>query len=404
MKQSSVMEPVDRPRAHGASRAPSGRLLIIDRYLLREFVQSFLICFVSLTGLYTVIDGFAYLDEFITYAQTHGSLLVVMGQYYGYRSLSFFDNTSQILALIAAMFTMTWIQRYNELTALEAAGIPKSRIVRPVIGAVVAISLLSVANREFMIPAAREHLSHTPQDLGGSSGKRLRPLYDHETDVQIGGSSSITFASEKRIENPDFYLPSGLNRYGTHLTAKNAFYLPPQDGRPGGYLFSGISKPSGLDGEPSLALDGQPVLLTPRDHAWLKPGECFLTSNVSFDHLQADSSWQKFSSTAELIRGLRNRSLNFGAEERLAIHARIVRPFLDVTLLFLGLPLMLSGSKRNVFLAIGMCMSLVVAFMLIVYACQILGSNYLIEPALAAWLPLMIFVPCAVGLSQPLRQ
>jgi hypothetical protein len=43
--------------------------------------------------------------------------------------------------------------------------------------------------------------------------------------------------------------------------------------------------------------------------------------------------------------------------------------------------------------------------MMVVYGCQhLLGSTYLIEPALAAWLPLMIFVPCAVAISQPLRE
>ena len=58
------------------------RLLIIDRYLLRQFVQTFLICFCSLTGLYIVIDGFANLEEFINYGQKDGGLLKVMGEYY----------------------------------------------------------------------------------------------------------------------------------------------------------------------------------------------------------------------------------------------------------------------------------------------------------------------------------
>ena len=66
-------------------------------------------------------------------AGKHGGLLAVMADYYGYRSLSFFDTHGHMLTLIAAMFTVTWIQRHNELTALEAAGMPKARIVRPVI-------------------------------------------------------------------------------------------------------------------------------------------------------------------------------------------------------------------------------------------------------------------------------
>ncbi|HEV3137176.1 MAG TPA: LptF/LptG family permease [Pirellulales bacterium] len=380
------------------------RLLIIDRYLLRQFWHSFVICFCSLTGLYIVIDGFGNLEEFINYAQKHGSLLAIMGEYYGYRSLSFFDTASHLLTLIAAMFTVTWIQRHNELTALEAAGIPKSRIIQPMVGAAIVIIVLSIANREIVIPAVRPHLSHNAQDLEGSEAKPLQARYDNETVVLLGGPGSKTFADQRRIHKPDFYLPAGLDRYGPRLLAEDAFYQPPRQSLPGGYRFVGIDQPKGLDQQPSLLLRDRPVLLTPRDTPWLKPGECFVASNVSFEHLESGTEWRQYASTLELIRGLRNRSLDYGADDRLVIHARVVKPLLDITLLFLGLPLMLSRSNRNVFLAIGMCLGLVIAFMLVVMGCKYLGTSYWIEPALAAWLPLMIFVPCAVALSQPLRE
>ncbi len=387
--------------------SPGGmiRLLILDRYLLRQFLQTFVICFVSLTGLYVVIDGFGNLEEFIDYGQKQGGLLKVMGEYYGYRSLSFFDSMSPILALIAAMFTVTWIQRHQELTAIEAAGVPKSRIIRPIVAAVIVISLFSaLVNRELLIPRVRHHLSHNAQDLGGSSGKLLVPRYDNETDILLGGSGAKTYANEQRIERPDFYLVPGLDRYGTRLAAENAYYRPPRDGRAGGYLFRNVEYPNGIEAQPSLSLDGRPILLTPLDYDWLEPNECFVVSNMSFEHLVGGAAWRQFSSTYGLIRGLRNRSLDFGADERMAIHSRFVQPLLDVTLLFLGLPLILSRSNRNVFVAIGLCLLLVVAFMSVVMGCKYLGSNYWLEPASAAWLPLMIFVPCAVALSGPLRE
>ena len=56
------------------------------------------------------------------------------------------------------------------------------------------------------------------------------------------------------------------------------------------------------------------------------------------------------------------------------------------------------------FLAIGLCVGLVVGFVLVVAACQYLGSIYWLEPALAAWLPLMIFIPSAVAMCEPLRR
>ena len=41
----------------------------------------------------------ANLDDFMIYADKHGQLLPVMGEYYAYRSLAFFDRTSGILTL-----------------------------------------------------------------------------------------------------------------------------------------------------------------------------------------------------------------------------------------------------------------------------------------------------------------
>src|SRR5512136_2424643 len=96
---------------------------IMDRYLLRHFLQSFAICFCCFAGLYVVFDAFTNLDSFFRAADKQGRLLEVMASYYGCRMFWVFDRTVGVLALTAAMFTATWIQRHNELTALMAAGI-----------------------------------------------------------------------------------------------------------------------------------------------------------------------------------------------------------------------------------------------------------------------------------------
>jgi lipopolysaccharide export system permease protein len=75
-----------------------------------------------------------------------------------------------------------------------------------------------------------------------------------------------------------------------------------------------------------------------------------------------------------------------------------------MSLLFLGLPLVLSREVRNIFLAIGRCGVIVIAFMVTVMVCHSLGRSHWIEPARAAWLPLFIFVPGAVAMSEPLRE
>jgi lipopolysaccharide export system permease protein len=236
----------------------------------------------------------------------------------------------------------------------------------------------------------------------GEAGVPLKPRYDYKTSIFINGQR--TYANQQRIERPAFRLPDELSAYGSLLLADAAYWQPRTDGRPGGYRFAGLQNLKAIASKPSLSLNDEPILLSPSDTPWLAAGECFVVTEVSFEQLEAGAMWRQFSSTRELIAGLHNESLDFGSDVRVSVHARIVQPILDMSLLFLGLPLVLTREVRNIFLAIGRCGVIVIAFMVTVMACHSLGRSLWIEPARAAWLPLFIFIPGAVAMSEPLRE
>jgi lipopolysaccharide export system permease protein len=369
---------------------------IIDRYLLRQFVQTFLICFLSLVGIVIVFDLFTNLDEFVIAGKAAGGVMSFITRYYMFQTIGFFDRIGGLLALVSAMFTVSWIQKNNEMTALMSAGVSRFRVLLPIILAVAVVSVILAANREILMPRYRHELSRGSKDPSGSKPQSLGSRYDGRTNVLLGGKNS--YADQQRIEEPSFGMPPSLYAYGTALTADNAYYKPADSNHAGGYLFDGVRRPKNLDTRPSLPLGGPPVLITPHDAPqWLKPNQCFLVSDVDFDQLTGGKSLTQLSSTAQLIRGLRNSSLDYGAKEKVAIHARIVQPLLDMTLLFLGLPLVVTRENRNVFVAMGICMVVAIAFTLVVAGVQSLGevSYWFFTPSLAAWAPLMIFVPLA---------
>jgi lipopolysaccharide export system permease protein len=375
-------------------------MLIIDRYLVRQFLSTFGICFCSLTGLYIVADALGHLEEFVSASEKTGGLAATMAEFYAYRTISFFDRTSGILTLIAAMFTLAWFQRHNEMTALLAAGISKGRIVKPIIAAVAGISLLAALSRELVIPHFRDEFSRSAQDLAADATKKLEPRYDHQTGVLIRGYQLLT--NQQKIIEPSFILPPALAHYDRYLIGKVASYHEASGGRPAGFLFEEVSQPRNLADKPSLRLaDGEAVLLSPHDTPWLEPGECFLVSGVEFDQLIDAASWRQYSSTWDLIAGLYNRSLDFGADVRVAIHSRLLQPVLDIALLLLGMPLVLRTGNRNMFLAIGLALLVVVGFLLVVIGCQYLGSSILVSPVVAVWAPLFLFVPLAAWVSEP---
>lgn len=375
---------------------------IIDRYMLRQFAQVLVICFLSLIGLYTVIDLFGHLDHFVDFAEKNGGFLKTLAAFYGFRAFWFFDRLSGVLTLTAVMFTVTWIQRHNEMTALLAAGVTRLRVLRPVLVAAIFVSLLAAANRELVIPNIRHRLSLDSKNLGGNQAASMQPRFDSQTEILIGGDTIVP--AEKKIIAANFVLPRSMDRYGRRLIARDAQYLPAQGQFPSGYLLSGVTSPAPLLQQPSLTIGDQRVVVTPRDADWLKPDQLFVVSGVSFEFLSAGSSWRDFASTRELVHELRSPSTDLGADVRVAIHSRLMAPFLDTTLLFLGLPFVVTRTNRNPFIAVGLCLSVVTLFMGIVLGCQSLGANGWLQPALAAWLPVLIFVPIAAALSDALRR
>jgi lipopolysaccharide export system permease protein len=389
-------------------------MLIIDRYLLRQFVQIFLICFVSLVGLYVVVDAFANLDAFSAHASQGQGLFAVMSEYYAYRALGFFDRTGGILAMLAAMFTVTWLGRHQELTALLAAGITKTRIIKPLLLAAIVISLVGAANRELVIPRVRDQLMRETKDLGGMAALDLEARYDNQTDILLGGEKVVM--ATKKIIHPVFVLPAGLSQYGMQLVAKDAIHQDADGNHPAGFLLDQLQSPEAWADRPSLKLrsaeepmeegeanGGRPIVITPHDAPWLEPDQVFVVSAMPFQLLASGSKWRNFASTDELVNQLASPTTDLGPEVRVAIHWRLVQPLMDITLVMLGLPLMLSRTNRNLFQSIGICMMAAIAFSVVALVCQSMGGLGLLQPSLAAWLPLMLFIPLAVGMSGALR-
>lgn len=372
-----------------------------DRYVFGLFLKVLVVCFVSMAGLYVIIDAFNNMDEFLNLGKQLGGFGTVICDYYGARMPWFFDRASSLLALIAAMCAVTWLQRTNELTAVMAAGVPKIRVVRPLILAALCVSGGAALNREFVLPAVRPKLVRNAQDWMGQLAKRPQAVTDVRTEILIDGKSIV--AAERRIDEPLFQLYQRHGEFGRQLHAARALHQPANAEHPAGYLLEGVTNPAQPAELASVLDEGQPVILTPRDHAWLGPDQLFVASEVGFEQLSGGAAWRRYSSTPELIANLRNPSLDFGLDSKVVVHARVVQPFLDMSLFFLGLPLVLTRENRNIFVAAGWCFLIVIAFFVIVVACQTLGNiGYLVTPSLAAWLPLMIFAPVAALVSFPI--
>ncbi len=371
-------------------------MTIVDRYLLQLFFKIFLICFLSFTGLFVVIHLFSNLDELMKAAESKGGMNHVLLEFYAPRALDIFDRTSGILILISAIFSISIMHRRRELTAVQAAGVSKLRVVRPILFASVLIICLSVANREFQLPQFKIPLVQTAEMLSDNGISTMHMKRDAASGMVFRGDDIIL--KEKKITNPEIQLPLNISTDFSSIQAEWGKIEESRGRLPRGLRLHQVSTELNLTEIDSLMdNDGNPVVLFPSDQKWLKDRQCYVVCDLDVNELAFGQRLDQYKPITELMEDLRKPKLWFGNQEKIQVHSRILRPFMDITLLLLGLPLVIGRPDQNIFAAAGLCLIVVVLVQLVSLLCTNLGAFGLIHSAaLASWLPLIIFLPFTV--------
>jgi len=117
---------------------------------------------------------------------------------------------------------------------------------------------------------------------------------------------------------------------------------------------------------------------------------------VDLETLTRVKNWHMYLPTWRILQELDRTSNLQHAGLAVAFHMRVTRTIAGLTLIVLGLSVILRDQNRNVFISAGMCLMLCVVFFLSIFACQFLGKDDYLSPALAAWLPVVAFGPLAL--------
>ena len=376
-------------------------MTILDRYLLFLFLRTFLVCFLSFTGLYVVIHLFSNLDE-LSALSADSSWGELMLNFYGPRIAEMFGKTAPVLALVAGIFSISMLQRNRELTAIEAGGITKQRALRSIIFAGLVIVGLTVANRELLIPKYKDRLVRTPQNWHDRGKVAMNPREDMRTGMKFRGKEF--FVGERKITEANVQLPLAISTAVPRIAAATATLISANENHPAGVLFEEVTLPVVMANTDSILFEQQPLIYSPKDFPWLESDQCFIAVKMNADEIAFGKKMAQYRPTSEMIAALKQPKRQFGQSEEVSVHARLLRPVLDITLLLLGLPMIVSNSERNIFVSAGLGFLIVGSVFLVDAACQGLGGYRLLEPAaLAAWLPLIVFVPLAVVSMRKLK-
>lgn len=380
-------------------------MTILDRYILKSFFFNLILWCFCIIGIYIIFDLFTNLDALLREGKAVNNIPKVIFQYYLFKSVPIAMMLTSLLGLLSAMITVSMMMRQNELVPIQAAGISTVRIIAPLIGAVVFVAVGATILREAVLPNYLDELVMDVQDFSNPRGTIVNATIDNATGVTIQGAR--IFRKELRISQPKFVLNKPVVKNIVYLNAQDAFhfstYQQARKNRPAGFMLIGVRENLEVLEGPTITYKDNPILITHQDAPdWIEPGNCFVVSNVPFDYLASNDAWRQYASTFDLVQAARNKSLDVGKQIHAIIHSRLLQPVLDVTLLFLGLPVILTCG-RNIFKGLGVSGLIVLAFLVVQKSCQFLGASSDM-PVLGAWLPMMIFLPIAVNQFMMLRE
>jgi len=123
-------------------------LLLLNRYILTQFVRIFCTVAAGFAAIYILIDFFEKIDNFME----AGKPLSLVFQFFILSIPFILDQLGPVLILLSGVITIGLLTHRHELTALKAGGIPLRAIIRPALIGGLICTLLFLAMAQWLLP------------------------------------------------------------------------------------------------------------------------------------------------------------------------------------------------------------------------------------------------------------
>jgi lipopolysaccharide export system permease protein len=370
----------------------------LDRYVILTFLKNYLIAFFVLIGLYITLDMVFNFDELVqvqdrSVATTgvDSAILVIKAaaDYYFYQTFYIFVQLSGMIPVVAAAFTLIRLSRFNELTAMLASGVPLLRVASPIIIVSLILNGLLLLDQELLIPQIIPKLVRSRQDAGQETASK----YFQIPAMQDDRAGVLNVARYKPGPgDPVMYEFTLIERDKEErpiakVTASRADWDPATRS----WLLTDGTRVKGL-------LYNEPRTI---DNAVASYKSSITPEEIN---LYRSGNYVELLSTRR-IEELLDRPQSYGTLALLRVkHARFTQPLVNIILLLLAIPTVLSREPTKLKAAATKCLVLTGLCLASSFLGQQMagqpptGSLASHWPALMAWAPILIFGPIAVFL------
>ncbi len=354
---------------------------ILDRYLSRQFLSTFLLLVLALPFLFLITD---LTDRLDTYLGRGLSLRTVAISYVYYiPQLAFWGFP--IAALIATVFTVGNMTRHHEIAAAKAGGISFYRIVAPVILLAIGLSGLAIGIGELVPVANDKRAEALGERQRFNTPIRLNLVFRTEDGKTLSTSRLNAQAQEMTNVVLESLVPGDSVR--VHRAAANAYWDEPT----GWTMHDGYVRWLPLDGREETAVRFATLQVPELAET---PDELLATAKESDEMRYGEL--ERFIQTVE-------RSGGDASEFRVHLAQRVSLPLAVFVIVLFGAPLATSSQRGGTAFGVGISLGVTMVYLMLFKVGEAVGASGAIHPWIAAWAPNLLFLGAAFVLLRRVR-
>lgn len=364
-----------RQERKGRSRFP----LILDEYVLREFLTTFALVEVSFVMLMLVFTFFELLGDIIR----NRSAFMTVAEYLINLTPSMIYSITPLAVLIAVLVTFGMLNRTSELTAMKATGISLYRVVVPilVIASVLAVALFVFD--EVYLPAANRRQEALRSVIKGKPAQTfLRPDQKWMFGTQQPGKPGQIFYYQ--FFDPDRDLFANLTVFefnpdsfslSRRIFASSVHWEP----RSQSWIFENGWERT-FDGD---AISGYQPFDVKTFADMTEPPQYFKKES-------RQSTEMSFGELDRYIRDLRQSGFDT-MRLRVQLSHKIAYPLITLVMAVLAVPFALSTGKRGSLTGVAVAIGVAICYWVVAGIFEALGNVNMLPAVLAAWSPDLLF-------------
>jgi lipopolysaccharide export system permease protein len=348
---------------------------LLDRYVARQFMGTFLALVLGLPWLFVVIDITDNVDSYLA----RGLPREAVALSYLYYLPQFVFWSIPIAGLVATVMTVGNMTRHQEIAAAKAGGVSFYRLITPILLLSAAMSVGAVAIGE-MVPGTQiKRLELLGERTANESTLRTNFVFQSEDGQMISVRRLDTYSAEMHGVVIEREVAPGSP--GVHVSAALAGWTPEE----GWMMREGYLRVLPDDTvEHTIAYDSL-RLATLRETPEDLLAEPKKTDEMRYEEIG------RFIASVERAGGDTRRM-------RVEQAQKISLPLALFVIVLFGAPLATSSRRGGAAYGVGLSLGVTLIYLMLFRVATAVGSSGTLDPLVAAWLPNALFLMAGIYL------